>query len=278
MQLYKLIVHGGTSTQLSDNEAQKYEFLHQAHKVGLELLSQGKTATESVVSAIRVLEDSGLFTAGAGSEPQLDGAIRFDASIMNSDGACGAVVGVQTPVNPIEGASIVKSLNHTTLIGSEADEILAYYNVNALNNIKPVVRKISDCIEEFQKDDANIFGTVGAVALDYNGLLAAGTSTGGYRTALPGRAGDSGAIGIGTYATPRCAVSCTGDGDRILAAGIGAALDAFLQAGLNPDKAMELTIERFDWASAQGGFIALLADGSGWVRKNVEVIRAVGYE
>ena len=228
-------------------------------------------AVRAVVESVKVLEKSGLFKAGAGSEPQSDRVIRCDASVMSSDWNAGAVIGVSDYICTIQGAHYVhRKIGHTTIAGSLAEGVFSVED--AIRSMRNTTSKIpfSQCLSHYldkggemfgKRNKGKLTGTVGAVAKDGSGLLSAATSTGGYPEALPGRTGDSGAIGIGTYATPRCAVSCTGDGDQILKAAPGAALDAYLDAEIEQEKALKLAITRMKIVGAVGGFVVMFPNG-----------------
>lgn len=275
MATRRLVVHGGVAIR-SDSELDQVRrgaALDAALAEGESCLARGRGAVDAVRAAVACLEASGLFTAGRGSEPQRDGVVRMDASLMNSDGRAGAVIGVSALESAIEGAYLVyDQLEHTTLVGPVADAVLGHLGAATREPSRPT-RELGTCVKEHLERPGAMLGTVGAVALDAAGTLAAATSTGGYASAMPGRAGDSGVIGIGTYATPRCAISCTGNGDRFLAAGLAACLDAYLEAGLSPRDAVAMGMRRLRVAGAAGGFLLLLPDGGAWVAANVPVIR-----
>lgn len=253
-----ILVHGGTATVAAPDEPEKAEVLEEAVHQGERLLSDGSSAVEAVVAAVRLMEDSGKFLAGVGGAPQSDGVVRFDASLMDGSSRAGAVQSVRGLGNPILGALAVFDLDHTSLVGTVAEEVLAELGLAIQTPGRPV-RSVADAVAQTRDSGVQMFpsGTVGAVALDLGGLMAAGTSTGGYSTALPGRTGDSGAIGAGTFASSRAAVSCTGDGDRLLRVGLAAAFDAYLDAGLTVESAARRVLQRLYHVGGLGGFIAV---------------------
>jgi beta-aspartyl-peptidase (threonine type) len=274
VQSYQLIVHGGVSDHddSSEDQAQRGAALDAALADGTVVLADGGSALAAVRMAVVQLEASGLFTAGRGAAPQRDGAIRMDASIMNSDGRAGAVIGVSSVESPVDGAFAVLGLDHTTLAGSAGDAVLAALGVATRPPVL-ATRDVGTCLREHREKGGGLFGTVGAVALDASGMLAAATSSGGYPAALPGRTGDSGVIGAGTYASQRCAVSCTGEGDKILIAGLAAALDGYLEAGVAAREAVVMAMRRLSAANGGGGFILVLPDGQAWIAVNMPLIR-----
>ena len=210
---YAIAVHGGAGSM----ERQVGEALWPGIKAALsaalaageEALKAGGPALDAVERAVHVLEDDPLFNAGRGASPTSTGAIQLDASIM--DGAtlrCGAVVGVKKTVNPISLArAVMERTRHVMLAGAAADRFAAR------SGLKTAGRDYFRSDERERLLEATrAHGTVGAVALDAAGHLAAATSTGGVRGQMTGRVGDSPIIGAGTYADARCAVSCTGWG------------------------------------------------------------------
>jgi beta-aspartyl-peptidase (threonine type) len=270
-----IVVHGGTGKTPANNEEERRTALEEATEAGRACLERGESAVEAVYLAVRLLESSGLFEAGAGSSPQLDGIIRQDASLMCSEGRAGGVIGVVGVQSAIEGARRIydRPIEHTTLAGSDASLVLKALGVK----VAPFPtrrREVHDCVQAYIQGMPDLYGTVGAVALDVSGRLAAATSTGGYPTALPGRTGDSGIIAAGTYATPRCALSCTGNGDRIVPSGIAVAIDAYIECGLRVIDAADRAMQRLAHWKGDGGFILLTSDGQVIIRSNVPVIRA----
>ena len=273
----KLCIHGGTSAFPQPDEIEKREAMSQAFAVGLTHLENGDSAVDAVVASVQLLEESGLFYAGMGSEPQRDGVIRYDASIMSSDGRAGAVIGVSEIASAVSGATLIlrhPHILHTTLVGPPADEILLTLGAKPGPPSNPGAKKVaSQYLKEYFEEGGQVFGTVGATALDHKGLLAAATSTGSFQKALPGRTGDSGVIGIGTLASSRCAISCTGDGDKIVRLGLATAIDTYLESGLSPSDAVQLARRRLDSIEALGGFILLLPNGDCLCETNLPVFR-----
>lgn len=278
MTTAKLIVHGGTAMQPVEDEPHKSDVLKQAVVEGMQVLTNGGSAPEAVVAAVALLEDSGLFLAGRGATPQSDRVIRYDASLMSSDARAGSVQSVRFVDNPIIAArTVYDRLRHTSIVGPPAEEILQALGLSFHpRTLAP--RSVDECVAEHLKHGGAMFGTVGAVAMDPTGLIASGTSTGGYPAALPGRVGDSGAIGIGTVATSRCGVSCTGDGDRFLCVAPSSRIDAMLDLGVPVQRAIERTFALLHEARAVGGFIMLSSDGRALAARNVPILRVAASE
>lgn len=180
-------------------------------------LDQGATALDVVTKAAVALEDAGLFHAGRGSSPNSKGYVELDASIM--DGAtrkAGAVAAVRTLRNPIRAARyVMESTNHVLMVGNEADELAIVAGLDVVDSSWFVPCDVS--AGTWEVDDTTTTGTIGAVALDDKGNLAAATSTGGTLYKRAGRVGDSPIIGAGTYAMDAvAAVSCTGVGEYFI--------------------------------------------------------------
>ncbi|MBA7523850.1 Isoaspartyl peptidase [subsurface metagenome] len=234
-----LVIHGGAGTIKRENLTPELEtkynaILNKALEEGYFILENGGTSTDAVIKAIQILERSPLFNAGVGAVFTHEGKNELDASIMvGSNGMAGAVAGVSRIKSPIEAAyTVMIKSPHVMLTGKGAEKFSAQNGLEMVNpdyfyteeryqqllNIKesekveldPEGKTISAML--IAKDSK--FGTVGAVALDKYGTLAAGTSTGGITNKRYGRIGDSPIIGAGTYADNRtCAVSATGHGE-----------------------------------------------------------------
>lgn len=229
-----IIVHGGAGTILKSemNEAKEKAYndgLTAAIDHGYAVLDKGGSAVDAVVTAIQQLEDNPLFNAGKGAVFNAQGGHEMDASIMDGKGReAGAVAAVPNLRNPISLANdVMKHSDHVLLIGEgarefgqlrgaafESDEYFYdAYRFDQWNKIKD-----TDSFQlDHTKKEKKYLGTVGAVALDMEGNIAAGTSTGGMTNKKFGRVGDSAIIGSGTYADNRtCAISCTGTGEYFM--------------------------------------------------------------
>ncbi len=241
-----IIVHGGAGSVPEDLRRERRPVLDQAAEAGLSRLESGKKAIGAVEEAVRVLEDNPLFNAGTGSVLTIAGTVEMDAAIMDSDGNSGAVTGLKKVKNPISAARLVmEETDHILLAGNGLDRFRADFDLSEhdpvtdrrrekwkelLNALEengydvssiPNAREWGRCksiVRDVLKDQEEVEqqGTVGAVAADEGGRLAAATSTGGTSYKLPGRVGDTPIIGAGTYVTDHGAVSATGDGEDIL--------------------------------------------------------------
>ncbi len=220
-QKYGIVIHGGAGVILPEHftEEQKkmyYQKMNEALDSGYVVLEKGGSATDAVVAAIKILEDSPLFNAGKGSVYNEKGQIEMDASIMEGKTMkAGAVAGVRRIKNPIEAAKLVmEQTSHVMLIGQGAENL---WKEKAYELVDTAYFYDEKQFEKWKENKKNKHGTVGAVALDKQGNLAAGTSTGGMMNKMPGRVGDSPIIGAGTYADNRtCAISCTGYGEYFI--------------------------------------------------------------
>jgi len=275
-----LVIHGGAGVERKDlspaEESAARAALRQALLKGHAALAAGKPALEAVTAAITVLEDDPTFNAGKGAVFTHDGRNELDASLM--DGAtlkAGAVAGVQRVRNPILLAeAVMQHSPHVMMVGQGAE---AFASSQGMTLVEPSYFRTDKRWQQLQKalkeeaggqahadlETARHFGTVGAVALDKDGKLAAGTSTGGMTNKRYGRVGDSPIIGAGTYADAGCAVSGTGWGEyyiRTAAAHDICARMQYLKQG--PVEAGRAVInERIPALGGDGGAIVLSADG-----------------
>jgi beta-aspartyl-peptidase (threonine type) len=216
-----VLIHGGAgnySESMPDSiKRAYYAELERALRTAAKILDDSGSGLDAVEQAIRILEDNPLFNAGRGSVVTSAGRVEMDASIMyGKDLSCGAVAGVTTVKNPISLARLVMdSTKHVLLIAAGAEAFAERMNVPLCDSayfVTPAMR--NKWLEKFSTEKK---GTVGAVALDVFGNLAAATSTGGMFGKMPGRVGDSPIINAGTYANNKtCAVSCTGTGELFI--------------------------------------------------------------
>lgn len=276
-----LVIHGGAGVEPADLSADDAKAaraaLEQALRAGHAQLSAGKPALEAVTAAIVVLEDAPQFNAGRGAVFTHDGRNELDAAVM--DGAslrAGAVAGVHTVKNPIALArAVMEKSKHVMMVGDGAE---AFAKAQGIALVDPSYFRTEKRWQQLQKalkeesagqahadiETAKHFGTVGAVALDSQGHLAAGTSTGGMTNKRYGRVGDSPIIGAGTYANAHCAVSGTGWGEYYIRAVAAHDICARVQyAGQGLKEAAEAVINRdIPKAGGDGGAIALDAKGT----------------
>lgn len=300
MSNYAIVIHGGAGSILRENlsaemEAAYREKLTEALKVGEAILKNGGRSVDAVVETIKTLEDSPLFNAGKGSVYTHDEKNEMDASIMNgNDMTAGAVAGVDAIKNPIEAArEVMQNSKHVMLSGSGAVEFAEergitivdaayFYNERRLQQLKKAKDKESVILDhdgghgmvdtahseiEFdvtlKTDDK--FGTVGCVALDQHGNLAAGTSTGGMTNKRYGRIGDSPIIGAGTYADDKtCAVSSTGHGEYFIRLAVAKEISAQMEHGAKSlqEAADNVIHTKLTELGGTGGVIAIDANGN----------------
>jgi beta-aspartyl-peptidase (threonine type) len=231
---WSIAIHGGAGTldraAMTEERRAAYEAaLQNALDKGAEVLANGGSAMEAVQAAIIPLEDDPLFNAGRGAVFTWDGANELDASIMDGrDRSAGAVTGVTTVRNPILLADKVRTDSpHVFLMGEGAEQFAVEQGFAITPPEWFATKARRDALERMKAkqlsalDVDHKFGTVGAVALDMDGNLAAGTSTGGMTGKRWGRIGDAPVIGAGTYADNRsCAVSATGWGEYFIRVGV----------------------------------------------------------
>ncbi len=280
-----LVLHGGAGVERADltpeeaTEARKA--LEAALRAGHAALTSGKTAVDAVAAAIVVLEDAPQFNAGRGAVFTHDGRNELDTSIMDgATGKAGAAAGLHTVKNPILLArAIMDTSRHVMMVGEGAETFAREQGIEQVDPSYFRTEKRWNYLQKVLKEEADAqarhevlpeppgkayFGTVGALALDSQGHLAAGTSTGGMTNKRYGRVGDSPIIGAGTWADARCAVSGTGWGEfyiRAAAAHDICARVAYL--GESVHRAADTVINHvIPAAGGDGGAIALDADGS----------------
>jgi beta-aspartyl-peptidase (threonine type) len=292
-----LAVHGGAGTisRASITPAQEAAYravielaLHAGHAV----LAGGGSSIDAVVAAVRVLEDDPLFNAGKGAVFTNAGRNELDAAVMDgASGLAGAVAGVTTIRNPVAAArAVMQKTHHVLLIGSGAEQFAAEQRLEIVEPAYFFTQHRWDQLEKARAADRieldhdglpdrsaapadpfqpwlvdNKFGTVGAVALDAAGNLAAATSTGGLTNKLYGRVGDSAVIGAGTYAdNSTAAVSATGAGEFFMRGLVAHDISARMKyAGLSLDEAVDQTLaSALDDCGGKGGVVAVGKDGA----------------
>jgi L-asparaginase / beta-aspartyl-peptidase len=218
-ETYALLVHGGYVGEQDHNwvSAESMALTARILELGRTQLLSGASAVEAVVAAIMAFEDSGLTDAGRGSFQNSEGFVETDASVMEgSTGKSGAVAGMTRIKNPIAAAQLVMTTTpHVFFAGRSGEETLIKLGAETIDDPRGYYRPIA-----WPAPSTESHGTVGAVALDKTGVLAAGTSTGGTHGKLAGRVGDSPVIGASTYATPDFAFSATGAGEVFIKLGV----------------------------------------------------------
>ena len=234
MHLPAILVHGGAGRRLAELDERVQAGCDAAADAGWAVLAPGGTALEAVLAAIVAMENDPLFNAGVGSCLTAAGTVEMDASIMDGATLAGAGVGVLTTVaNPIRLAhAVLIDGRHALLAGAGAE---AFARQCGLPTVAPESLITARQRQRWQARAGDQSGTVGAVAVDARGHVAAATSTGGMLGKLPGRIGDSAVIGAGTYADDRAgAASATGHGEAIIIAGLAKAAVDELRSGRHP--------------------------------------------
>jgi len=273
-----LAIHGGAGTitraaMTNEMEAEIRAVLEQSVQAGHHLLLAGSTSTDAVIAAIKVMEDSPLFNAGNGSVFNAAGKHEMDASIMEGEGLhAGAVASVSCIKNPIDLATrVMTDSEHVMLMGDGAEEFARQQGIEVMDSDyfytdfrwQQLQRiKARELAEKDQQDQW--FSTVGAVALDGHGNLAAGTSTGGTSNKRWGRVGDSPIIGAGTYASnDSCAVSATGHGEFFIRHVVAYNICKSVELGTPLSEAADIVVnDILVKARGEGGIIAIDKQGN----------------
>jgi len=317
-----IAIHGGAGTILKSKmtpelEKAYHQKLEQALKTGYALLKQGKSSVEAVQAAIVIMEDSELFNAGKGAVYTHHETNELDASIMRgSDLNAGAITGVSRIKNPILlAAEVMEKSSHVMLSGERAQEFAVqqgfdlvdpkyFYTERRWLQLQDVLKtdpdasqlsedegnKLSQTSNSSDWPDDKKFGTVGAVALDQFGDLAAGTSTGGMTNKKFGRIGDSPIIGAGTYADNKaCAISATGHGEFFIRAAVAHDICArVLYKKISLQQAADEVIqEKLKNMNGEGGIVGMSSTGEpifsfntpgmyrGYINAKGEVVTAI---
>jgi len=261
---WALAIHGGAGApdrSLPASEQQAYlQSLERALRLGQTMLERGTSSLDTVEAVVRDLEDDPLFNAGRGAVFNRDGTVELDASIMDGRTlGCGAVAAVSTVKNPISLARLVyERTQHVLLVGPGAETFAEEMGVE---RVGPEWFFTEPRWQELLRSRAAARpggGTVGAVALDRAGNLAAATSTGGRTGKLPGRVGDSPIVGAGTYAdNTTCAVSGTGIGEEFIRHAAAYGVSAWMRhRGLSVEEAVHRVIDE-ELRPGDGGMIAV---------------------
>lgn len=288
MKKFTLAIHGGAGTILQTDmtpqlEASYQKGLQLALDKGFEVLELGGSAVEAVNAAVIILEDDILFNAGRGSVFTKKGQQEMDAAIMDgSNLAAGAIAGVRNIRNPVQLATeIMLHSDHIFLAGADAidfalrqgikmeadDYFFSQFRYDQWKQMRDTDNSALDhgnqAVESLMKGKK--FGTVGAVACDRQGNVAAATSTGGMTNKKFGRIGDTPIIGSGNYANNKtCAISCTGHGEIFIKAVAAYDVSAIMEyKGLNLQEAMDLVVNRkLVEMGGEGGMIGVDALGN----------------
>jgi beta-aspartyl-peptidase (threonine type) len=275
---FGMAIHGGAGTidramMTPEREKAHHEALEQSLKAGYNILARGGSSLDAVEAAIRVLEDNPLFNAGRGAVFTHEGTNELDSSIMDGQTLkAGAVAGLKHIANPISLARMVMDKSpHVMLQGEGAEAFARKMGVPFVDQKYFYTEERWKALQEIKSSpspspmsDKDKHGTVGAVALDQAGNLAAGTSTGGITNKQFGRVGDSPIIGAGTYANNRtCAVSCTGDGEYFIRAVVAHSISTMMEyEGLPLAEAAQRALDSAAKLGGTGGLIALDQKGN----------------
>ncbi|WP_090766461.1 isoaspartyl peptidase/L-asparaginase family protein [Pedobacter soli] len=297
---YVMVIHGGAGTILKKNmsaekEAAYIAVLTQALQAGYAEIKAGKTSLDAVEATIRVLENDPHFNAGKGAVFTHDGRNELDAAIMDGKTLmAGAVAGVTTIKNPISAArAVMEKSEHVMLVGAGADLFAKEVGLEIVDPKYFWTKERWEGLQKAIKEDStkavldhgskkselfgvkNLdykFGTVGCVALDKAGNLAAGTSTGGMTNKKYGRVGDAPIIGAGTYCNNQTAgVSCTGWGEFYIRNVVAKTISDLMEyKGLSLAEASKIAIDKVDKMGGNGGLIALDKQGNMTMPFNTE--------
>ena len=292
-QNFVLVIHGGAGTITRQNMTEQNErayklSLEKALRAGYEILNSGGSSLDAVEATVKILEDNPLFNAGKGAVFTHEGKIELDAAIMNGKNlAAGSMAGVTIIKNPVSGArAVMEKSGHVMLIGKGAEAFAAeqgldivdpsyFYtqsrwdslqNLIKQDSIKNKINKVNTkTVGEEAKNNDSKFGTVGAVALDVQGNLAAATSTGGMSNKKYGRVGDVPIICAGTYANnATCAISCTGWGEFFIRLVVAKSVSDLMEyKNLSLQKAAEeMIMKKVPQLGGDGGLIAVDKKGN----------------
>lgn len=286
MNKYAIAIHGGAgtilkSTMTSEKEQAYTQALQDAINAGEAVLKNGGAALDAVELAIVSMENNPLFNAGKGAVFTNTGKHEMDACIMNGkDLTAGAVAGVSNIKNPISlSKAVMEKSEHVFLAGLGAMEFAEKINAEFANDDYFFVQMRYDQLQQAKESGTMIldhtvdkfengekkFGTVGAVAIDLRGNLAAGTSTGGMTNKKYGRVGDSPIVGAGTYANNNtCAISCTGHGELFIRAVAAYDISCLMEyKGLSLKEACDIVVmDKLVKIGGEGGLIAIDSKGN----------------
>lgn len=297
-----LVVHGGAGSVPDALQSRRKPVLQEAAEQGMSVVKQGESAVDAVVRAVMVLEEHPLFNAGVGSALTLDGRVEMDASLMSSRGELGAVSELSRVDHPVRVARMVmEETDHCFLTGNGLEAFVEAHEVprtdpvtdrqrekwerlkNALIEEGYDIDTIPDPAEwghcmsiarRVRERTEGTPGTVGAVAVDRDGVTAAATSTGGTDFKLPGRVGDSPVPGAGTIATGSGAVSVTGEGEGILRLGTArTALEHIKQSDVR--EAADRAVQQAEREDVKCGLITMDTQGAYADAYNTEYMDAV---
>lgn len=255
----RVIIHGGffsESSQSNETKVAKQQALERIARQSYDFL-QTHSAMETVVFAVSLLEDDELFNAGIGSQIQSDGKIRMSASLMDgTTQKMSGVINIENVKNPIQVAQVLQKVDDRILGGEGATNFARQHGFEDFSTEIPQRRK-----EYEAKRESMGTGTVGCVALDADGNLAAATSTGGKGFEIPGRISDSATV-AGNYANAFCGVSLTGVGEDIVSGAVAAKIVTRVTDGMTLQQAFEKTFDELKPYDGFAGAIAIDRNGN----------------
>jgi L-asparaginase / beta-aspartyl-peptidase len=270
-----IVVHGGAGSferVRSDAGVVRIgEGLSGALDAGWRVLAEGGSALEAVVEAVANLEDTGRFNAGRGAVATADGTVEFDAGVMDgTTGKVGAICAATWPANPVRVAAKVAEIGGppdgpVLLAGTGADRFAAEWGFEAMtpSMLAGATSETEDDNAVARPEPSSEAGTVGAVAVDLQGRVAAATSTGGRSGQRVGRVGDSPIPGAGVWADAgSAAISATGAGEAFVVAGFAHRIDWQMRAGVDLEVAMRVALDAVAGLGGDGGGIAVAPDGA----------------
>ena len=266
----RILLHGGAGVRPGRDYAEVLVHLREVVEACASALADGRSALETVQQAVRALEDSGLYLAGRGGSPNAAGVVELDAAIMDGGGedalpragSVAALVGFRSPVDAAR--AVMEATPHVLLAGEGAARFADAQGLARVPDEPGWYRLPAGVVPADMAGGAAALahGTVGAVALDDAGRLAAATSTAGLFGKLPGRVGDSPIVGGGTWADGEVAISCTGVGEAFLLGGGAYDVAARMAyGGARLDEATAAFLARVAALGGNGGLIALARDG-----------------
>lgn len=281
---YALVIHGGAGvmdqkSMTPEIQAEYLKVLNRALSVGDSVLSHGGTSMDAVEKTIVIMEDSPLFNAGKGAVFTHDGLVELDASVMEGQTLkAGAIAAVRDIKNPIKVArAVMEKSEHVLLNGSGASQFAKEQGFAPVDNSYFYTEKRRQSLQELLKQERKAttndkHGTVGCVALDSYGNIAAGTSTGGMTNKKYGRIGDSPIIGAGTYANNETGgFSCTGHGEYYIRLGFSRDISALMEyKKLSVQEACREEVDKLTKLGGTGGVIGLDRKGNIAMEFNTE--------